>query len=326
MSEETRKQQEEVACYRRKKALANRGGGSFFDNSSDGASDSFIPTDVAPASRVKAAPTVGQTTTAVAEPIRVRQLVDRRAAPQTAAADTIAKRSGPLRIELPSKKVLSDSAPSFTAPVQWRQKFFPQGVDVYVARRGGNVVQGVFALNKSKPHGASATLHDNGRLKTIAFYSEGRLNGPVRTWTDEKQRLLYAEYRNGDKQGLVCLYRQEKPWLVQEWDRAKLQREYLVSCDSESPAVLSSVDIQGNRAELADALGQLNDLEEEMRLEHSRIRSEISRWASREDRRVKQRRLTQHGAGHRSPAEATDAMRARELEGQWQAALDRSTD
>ena len=171
---------------------------------------------------------------------------------------------GPFRISLPSGKLLTQSLPTFELPQPWPDRLFHRGTTVFVAKAPGDVVRAVFALNKTKLHGASATFHDNGRLETVAFYADGKLNGPLRAWTDRKERLFYAEYANGKKNGLVCLFSSQLPWLVQEWDKA-LEHEHLVQYVDQSPKVVSSPDLVGAAAaEFSHAKEQLVELEQKL--------------------------------------------------------------
>ncbi len=325
--EETRKRQANVTRYQRRKALAKRDGGSFFSSSSETLPDSSTPDNAPLEPRIRPAQTIDKAPVTAADLANQHRPEERVRLPpaKPLVTTTVLKRSGPFRIELPSKKVLSDSAPSFSPPAQWQQKFFPPKADVYVAKQGSQGVQGVFAYSKSKLHGASVTLYDNGRLETIAFYRDGKLHGPARSWTDQRQRILYAEYKNGSKHGLICLYRGEKPWLVQEWNNAKLKHEYLVNYESDMPAILSTSDINGTSDDLKQAQRQLNELEEKMRAGHARIRIELTDWIRKQDQNIKQRRVTEAAAGRRPSLDAADRIQSVESETLWRAALGKAT-
>ena len=165
---------------------------------------------------------------------------------------------------------------------------------MFVARAPSNAVQGVFTLNNTKFHGVSATLYESGRLEMVAFYANGKLNGPMRIWTGQKERLLYAEYRNDNKHGLVCLFSKQLPWLVQEWDNAMLKHEHLVKYVGKLPEVLPSSDLAGATAEeFALAKDKLTELEQKMQDDENKFRRGLVDWIRKEGRKHKQHRNSQ---------------------------------
>ena len=232
--------------------------------------------------------------------------------------------SGPFRITLPSGKVVTESIPAFDA---WPDRLFPQGAAVFVAKGPGGAVRGVFTLAKTKLHGPAATLYDNGHLEMIAFYADHKLQGSVQIWTDQKERLFYAEYKNGDAQGLVCLFRGRLPWLVQEWNRATLEHEYLVQCVGQSPTVLPTADVAGSEAaELVRARQRLTDLQDKIESDEREFKRKLADWLRKEDQKAKQRRIPQMAPARRpgrgrqpsgSPRAATAGVGHGMADGTW---------
>ena len=332
------KQQENVARYERRKTLEKRAGTSLFGSAE--------PTSTSPpASPPPTTPIPPKSDTSQKQSVQRRSPADQPSAPAavpsnglplgnpTVVAPAVGtnaarNRSGPFRIELPSGKVLTASLPTFELPRPWPDKLFPKGAVVFVARDSKDAVRGVFTLSKAKLHGASATVYASGHLHTAAFYAEGRLHGPVRIWTEQKERLLYAEYKNGNKHGLICLYRERAPWLLQEWDNAKLEAEYLVSYAGATPTVLPSSNLAEHTDDLAAAQRQIEDLEENIRREQNKIKADAADWTRKEDKKIKQRRIAELASGRYQPTTHTNGeantAAASKLEMRWRAALHNS--
>ena len=241
----------------------------------------------------------------------------------TKAADS------PLRVELPSGKVLTESVPTFEPPPPWPDRLFPRDLAVFVATQPDGTLKSVSAVSHAKLTGPSARLYENGHLATLAFYADGRLNGPVRAWTDSKERLFYAEYKSGGKHGLVCLFQGRLPWLVQEWDKAALEKEYLIKYVDRSPEVLSSSDLVGDDlSEFARVRNSCSALEDKLLRGENEIKCSIVDSARKEEKMSKQPKAPP-GPQPRSNAGASKvafvaAPKAPNIETAWRDALRRS--
>ena len=204
-------------------------------------------------------------------------------------ASRAASRPASFRIKLPSGKLLTESIPKFELPQPWPDNVFPGGASVCVARESGDAIRGVITLGKAKMQGPSATLYHSGRLESLAYYNEGKLHGPLRVWTDQQERLLYAEYLNGKKNGLICFFQAGMPWLIQEWEKASLAHQYLVQYVDQSPTVTAVSQLTGADAEeFTEAKRQLTDLEKTLSSHESDFRKRAADWIRKEQREAKQ--------------------------------------
>jgi antitoxin component YwqK of YwqJK toxin-antitoxin module len=310
---EIQKQKETVARYNRRKTLEKRSGSAFYSKetpdqpatASADAAPASTSASIASNSAAKSAPLqqpvaqqpseVIQTGSAAASPETPKQAAPSEINPMPTAKQIPAIRvkpkappTGPMEIKLPSGKILSESVPKFDLPQPWPGRIFPPNPTVFVANHPNNTIRGVFVLKKPKFHGPAVTLHDNGRIEAVAFYADGKLHGPVRMWTDQKERLLYAEYKNGNKHGLTCLYSDKLPWLVQEWDSASLQKEYLVQSVEGLPVLLSASDLGGAEAEeYARAKEQLDSIEQKMHNNEIAFKRNLVDWYRKEVKKAK---------------------------------------
>ena len=137
-------------------------------------------------------------------------------------------RSG-IYVTLPSGAELTEAM--LEVSPNWLERLFPgvsdnfaeraaaaRGSLVCVAKYPNGSLQGQFTLSEErKLDGASATFYENHQLHSLALYSKGNLHGYLKVWNKKGDRVLYAEYKYGKKDGLVCLFRDGVPWLIEEW-------------------------------------------------------------------------------------------------------------
>jgi hypothetical protein len=163
----------------------------------------------------------------------------------------------------------------------------------------------------------------------MVYYTDARLDGPLKLWNEKKERILYAEFKKGKKHGLVCLFEHQRPRLVQEWTSAKLQGEYFVRYGGPSPAVLNATDLSDDEADtFANAKEQLRVLEKELQANEARLKRELAEWARKEDRKAKQQKLAELAPSRHDRAmgriDDSNAARGAAWESSWRTALNRS--
>jgi hypothetical protein len=131
----------------------------------------------------------------------------------------------------------------------------------------------------------------------------GERDGPVRLWERGGKRLLYAEYTRKRKAGLVCLFRDGVPWLIQEWDKGSVLGQYLVKFKEGVPEAVPDVKLSPEEAkEALTAQQKLVDLEAEIKTGEADVKKAIREV----DKRIKQELV----------AEAASARRARQRDRQ----------
>jgi hypothetical protein len=231
----------------------------------------------------------------------------------------------PIRIALPSGAILTQMM--LDVPSNWQSALFPDDAIVYVAHYPNNTIQGVFSLKNAKLDGAAATLYENGRLRSLAFYANANRHGPLKQWNDAGERLVYMDFKNGRKHGMVCLFQAGVPWLIQEFDRGNRQSEHLVRTVNGALRVLTEAEMNGEtKADREKAAEQLLALEAKLKESETKLRSEMADWYRKEDQRLKRERFSEL-----APARHEAAMRRIEehsassgIGAMWQSALRRS--
>ncbi len=84
--------------------------------------------------------------------------------------------------------------------------------------------------------------------------------------------LLYSKYNDGKKHGVTCLFKDGKPWLIQEWDKGTLQNEtVLVRKGSDYVAV-------DDAAQLAEAQKKLSAVETEVAETDKDVKTNLRKW------------------------------------------------
>jgi antitoxin component YwqK of YwqJK toxin-antitoxin module len=241
--------------------------------------------------------------------------------------------SGWTEISLPSGAMLTDSM--FNAPANWQKTLFPEGANVFVAKYPNASIRDVCIVtnkgkDKGKLSGAAATLHENGRLRILAMsYLHGRLDGCLRQWSADGKRMLYAQYQNGKKHGLLCFFRDGLPCLIQECDKGKAQKEYLVRWTQDSPNILQVASLAGDEAaEASRAHRDLATLEETMYKGETELKADAVNFYHEEENRIRKARFAAVSAQQRAAASermrARNAANAEAVNSLWRSALGRS--
>jgi hypothetical protein len=187
-----------------------------------------------------------------------------------------------LPITLPSPSRAAVTASMLSVPKKWQDTLFPKTAYVFPSRyRNGNL-QGAFTLHGVKLHGVAATLHPNGHLETLVTgYSEGLRNGCLKLWDESGKQILYAEYQNDKKHGVLCYFQDGIPWLIQECDKGQPQNEYLVKWMGNGPRVLSTAQLAGDdAAEVSRASQQLATLERKMSNNERLLERKVANWVT----------------------------------------------
>jgi S1-C subfamily serine protease/antitoxin component YwqK of YwqJK toxin-antitoxin module len=210
-------------------------------------------------------------------------------APRAAESAEVVSYAGPLKIELPSGKELSQAM--FQVPDDFLSTLFPKDALLYVQRYPNNEIKGVYVFNKNdgKLHGKAARLHEDGKLHMLAEYYLSDRNGSLLVLDESQAKLLYAEYKRGNRDGVLCFFQNDRPRVVQEWDKEKLIAEYIVSWTGAGPKVVSKNECRDSAlgTELTDALTQLADLEAQIEVGEDELKKELREWYQEETLRLK---------------------------------------
>jgi len=165
----------------------------------------------------------------------------------------------------------------------------------------------------------------SGAAQLADGYKKGSLNGCLRQWDRDGKRVFYAEYGNGKKQGILCLFQDGMPWLIQEWEKAKAQNEYLVKWAQNSQRVLPTATLTGDdNEEMSRAHQQLAVLEKT----EIEFKNSLRDWRNDEVDRIRRQNFVA-GAKDRRKAQsgrigAHNAQKAAATESFWQGVRQRT--
>lgn len=239
-------------------------------------------------------------------------------------------------VKLPSGKVLTEAI--VRVPKQWQYELFPEETPLFISKYPNGEIQGIYAYAFAKLHGAAAVLHEGGGLARLARYHEGQVDGQLRHWEKQQPKKqgepkqqaacmeFFGQYVRGRKDGLVCVFRERSPWLIQDWEKGRLVREYLVKPVGGKPALVSWDELKPADPDLPEAVfaermelikdfttaqRRLKSLETQLRKSETETKRQLAAWYRDEDRRIKQQRAAEHSLHVRQNiAERINARRA----------------
>jgi len=133
------------------------------------------------------------------------------------------------------------------------------------------------------------------------------------------------QYRRGRKDGLVCLFRNDLPWFIQEWDANQLLDEYLVKQGSTGLTSVPAKQLAGGDAsELDGARSRLSQIETDMEEGERNLRQALRE----EDKRLRRQRASVSSVRKRQSmldnVAARRAANAANMSSMWRSALRRS--
>ncbi len=188
-------------------------------------------------------------------------------------------------IQLPSGDTVKDSF--FDVHPNW-YGMFPEENPTFVEKYPSGNLLGIHGQRKGKLDGSSVALYEGGHLKILANYSSARFQGPLRTWDSSGRKLLYAEYKDNEKHGTVCLFRGGSPCLIQEWKKGELQGEGLLSLSKDNGYVCASEKqlAAEDSKRFSTAKARLARLEEVLADYEGDLKRNVKNWYSDINKRI----------------------------------------
>jgi hypothetical protein len=178
-------------------------------------------------------------------------------------------------IELPSGKVLRSSDVDL-------QNFVHSEIDRLSAKcrnnspdvvgfyqDGSGAVASVTSIRGNKPHGTAIFFHPGAALHNpqpqyLITYRNGRWDGPIAMWNAKGQECFWGTYSNGQRNGLMCLIKDNAVDAVLECTRNQADTVHLVA---RNRVTKTFTNYDNALADIAAApiLKELNAIEQEMK-------------------------------------------------------------
>jgi S1-C subfamily serine protease len=232
------------------------------------------------------------------------------------------------KITLPSGAELSDTI--LRIPKNWRGTYFPGANSVYEDKYPDGSLLGFYTYEEGKLHGPAVRLYESGRLMALAHYHMSKRDGELRSWNEQRQQLLYAKFVRGRKDGLLCLFRDDLPWLIQQWDKDQLVDSCLVKFEVGVPRAIPETKLsEEETTEYLEAKKELSELAAEMEANEDKLRVALRAWYREEDQRRKRQMASRLSPIKRDRISARNrakeaAVAAEVFRRRWQAALART--
>jgi antitoxin component YwqK of YwqJK toxin-antitoxin module len=181
-------------------------------------------------------------------------------------------------IELRSGTVVKTA--QFEVHPVWRE-CFPSDQPFFAEKYSSGHLKGISVREEDKLNGVSATLHENGNLKSFASYPHGVRDGDFRLWDEDRTLLLVSQYREGMKHGVTCLFQNGEPWYIQEWQQNVLKSEtILVRKETQFVAAEDSSQSALARTRLASA-------EEKFKRDEVEAKNRLKKWVAEETKKAR---------------------------------------
>jgi hypothetical protein len=118
-----------------------------------------------------------------------------------------------------------------------------------------------------------AVFHLDGEPHIVGQYKATRRHGVLQVFDENGERVLWVEAKNGNLDGLTCLFEDGKPRLIREYKASSLLGEFVVEFQEGQPKVTSTVVFKAD-----DLHSRLNAIEAEVSTIEAAIKQEISTW------------------------------------------------
>ena len=151
----------------------------------------------------------------------------------------------------------ANGAEPIPVPASWEpdaakwQEVLP--ADCYVQKHATGGLAGIHGRERGTLKGPSVVLYEGGGLRMLGGYEKAARTGTFRMWDREKRLILYAQFKASKPDGLVVVFKDATPWLIQEWKAGELRRESTDAPDAharlaELGAELSAIDKETRKA------------------------------------------------------------------------------
>jgi len=181
-----------------------------------------------------------------------------------------------VRIVLPSGNVLDVDA-LFLSQIEELElsSLYPRGADVFLLQFNSGKPWALVAHNRGKLHGFTLALYETDVVATLASYQNGERHGNVLTWVPTGEKTLFAQFARGRLHGLLCRFKDDDVWLVQEYQAGQLLSSHLVENSTIVKSHLPAADETKIAPELAEAHEELERVLQELAANESDFRKSV---------------------------------------------------
>jgi len=179
-------------------------------------------------------------------------------------------------------------------------------------RAGSNDVAGLYyeektqkvkmicAVRNTTLDGPAVFYYPSKTLREFVTYDNGRWDGLLAHWAADGNRQMWSWYDKGQRDGLCCLFREDRPYVVLETAKGKTQAVHLIA-GTRIARTFDDPDLAAQDPVVGPALKEIESLEAELRKEDRETRREIELGINR--------RLGAMNAERRAAANARSAAR-----------------
>lgn len=180
---------------------------------------------------------------------------------------------------------------------------------VYLSKTDGGTPTGAHAQKLGKFYGPSVRVDDEGRMRSLVEYVDGKRQGTFRGW-DEKEPRLYAQYKNNLKDGVLCYYSGGKPAAAQKWKAGKLIATCLIVKEENAYKAIAEDDLDDKQKTVLNlCLGDVVQFENEVAEAEKATKKECLAWFKKEDEARKKRLAAANSVQARNAARERAAER-----------------
>lgn len=181
-----------------------------------------------------------------------------------------------VRIVLPSGNVLDVDA-LFLSQIEELElsSLYPRGADVFLLQFNSGKPWALVAHDRGKLHGFTLALYETDVVATLANYQHGERHGNVLTWVPTGEKSLFAQFARGRLHGLLCRFKDDDVWLVQEYQAGQLLSSHLVEHDAIVKSHLPESDGEKIAPELAEAHEELERVLHELGTNEADFRKSV---------------------------------------------------
>jgi hypothetical protein len=214
------------------------------------------------------------------------------------------KKSGPHAaaesIHLPSGTVVKLA--SLEAHPVWKQ-YFPPDHPWFAEKYADGKLRGMHGCYGAILNGPSAFLRGNGTVKVLAFFADGKREGECRVYDKNKQLVFFGRFKDDKQNGVTCLLKDGKPWLVQEWKTGSMTGETTLARKG------NEFKPDGDATQLAEAKAELAGVERDLLTEVRELKMRLTASLTAAKQKIED---AKDNAAHRYSLARTAAEHAQE--------------